>query len=84
MLAQEKEIDALNKKLRGFHVFKGTECDILFDGRLDFDDELLATFDYVVASVHSHFNMSEEEWDSVIRVHREPIDAARGKREVSI
>jgi DNA polymerase (family X) len=58
---QQKEIDALNKKLKGFHVFKGTECDILFDGRLDFDDDLLATFDYVVASVHSHFNLSEEE-----------------------
>jgi DNA polymerase (family 10) len=58
---QQKEIDALNKKLKGFHVFKGTECDILFDGRLDFDDDLLATFDYVVASVHSHFNMTEEE-----------------------
>jgi DNA polymerase (family X) len=58
---QQAQIDALNKKMKGFHVFKGTECDILADGRLDFDDEVLATFDYVVASVHSHFKQSREE-----------------------
>jgi DNA polymerase (family 10) len=58
---QQEEIDALNAKLKGFRVFKGTECDILADGSLDFDDELLATFDYVVASVHTHFGQSQEE-----------------------
>src|SRR5262249_1358185 len=55
---QQHEIDALNKRLKGFKVFKGTECDILADGRLDFDDETLQSFDYVVASVHSHFKQS--------------------------
>jgi DNA polymerase (family 10) len=58
---QWAEADALNKKLKGVHVFKGTECDILPDGSLDFDDDLLAGFDYVVASVHTHFALSEEE-----------------------
>jgi DNA polymerase (family 10) len=58
---QQEEIDRLNKRLTGIHVFKGTECDILPDGSLDFDDDLLATFDYVVASVHSRFSQSEEE-----------------------
>lgn len=58
---QWAEADALNKKLKGFHIFKGTECDILLDGSLDYDDELLAGFDYVVASVHTHFGLSEEE-----------------------
>jgi DNA polymerase (family 10) len=58
---QWKEVDAVNKKLKGVHVFKGTECDILPDGSLDFDDELLAGFDYVVASVHTLFGLSEEE-----------------------
>jgi DNA polymerase (family 10) len=58
---QHKEIDALNAKLKGIHLFKGTEADILADGRVDFDDELLETFDYVVASVHSHFNQPQEE-----------------------
>ncbi len=61
VLRQQAEIDALNARLKGIHLFKGTECDILADGSLDFDDELLATFDYVVASIHSHFGMSEEE-----------------------
>jgi DNA polymerase (family 10) len=58
---QQQEIDALNAKLHGFRVFKGTECDILADGSLDFDDEVLASFDYVVASVHTHFGQSQEE-----------------------
>jgi DNA polymerase (family 10) len=58
---QQAEIDALNAGFKGFRVFKGTECDILPDGSLDYDDDLLATFDYVVASVHSHFGQSAEE-----------------------
>jgi DNA polymerase (family 10) len=58
---QQKKIDALNDKLKGMHLFKGAECDILADGSLDYDDAVLATFDYVVASVHSHFNQSAEE-----------------------
>ncbi len=56
---QQREIDALNARLKGIKLFKGIECDILPDGTLDYDDEVLDTFDYVVASVHSHFNMPE-------------------------
>lgn len=58
---QQKQIDALNEELSGIRLFKGTECDILADGELDFDDHLLATFDYVVASVHTHFQQTREE-----------------------
>ncbi|HXG11984.1 MAG TPA: DNA polymerase/3'-5' exonuclease PolX [Gemmataceae bacterium] len=58
---QQAEIDKLNDRLKGIRLFKGIECDILPDGRLDYDDQLLATFDYVVASVHSHFKQSREE-----------------------
>jgi DNA polymerase (family X) len=58
---QRKEIAALNATQKGFHVFSGTECDILGDGTLDFDDDLLEGFDYVVASVHTLFNQPEEE-----------------------
>ncbi len=55
---QWAEIDALNKAFgRKFRLFKGTECDILPDGSLDYPDDLLDGFDYVVASVHSHFNL---------------------------
>lgn len=56
---QWEEIDALNKKLKGITILKGTECDILEDGSLDYDDELLAGFDYVVASVHTLFGLDE-------------------------
>jgi DNA polymerase (family 10) len=55
-------IDALNRSFGGkFRLFKGTECDILADGSLDYPDELLDGFDYVVASVHSLFGMSRDE-----------------------
>jgi DNA polymerase (family X) len=56
---QHKEIDKLNKELAPFKILKGTECDILFDGSLDYDNEILKTFDYVVASIHQHFKMDE-------------------------
>jgi DNA polymerase (family 10) len=58
---QQKEIDAFNTKHKGFRLFKGTEVDILADGSLDFDDKVLESFDYVVASVHSFFNQPQEE-----------------------
>jgi DNA polymerase (family 10) len=57
---QQKDMDALNAKFTGFRLFKGIECDILEDGSLDYGDEILATFDYVVASVHSYFNQPKE------------------------
>ncbi len=60
VLAQQKEIDELNKKLFPFRIFKGIEVDILSDGALDYDDEVMATFDYVVASIHSNLKMNEE------------------------
>ncbi len=57
---QHKEIDALNQKLKGIYIFKGIEADILPDGSVDMQD-ILDEFDYVVASVHSTFNMPEKE-----------------------
>ncbi|TZF82688.1 DNA polymerase/3'-5' exonuclease PolX [Pedobacter sp. BS3] len=60
VLAQQKEIDELNRELAPFRIFKGIESDILFDGSLDYPDEILATFDFVVASVHSVLKMNEE------------------------
>ncbi len=58
---QQDEMDALNAKLKGIHLFKGIECDILADGALDYEDNVLESFDYVVASVHSLFNQPIEE-----------------------
>jgi DNA polymerase (family 10) len=60
VLQQFAEIDELNKKLAPFVIFKGIESDILNDGALDYPDELLKQFDYVVASVHSNLKMDEE------------------------
>src|SRR6266566_3006124 len=59
---QHEEIDLLNKEYAGrLHILKGIECDILRDGSLDFADDVLATLDFVVASIHSLFNLSPEE-----------------------
>ena len=58
---QQKEIDALNSKAKKFRIFKGTEVDILGDGSLDYSDKVLASFDYVVAAIHSKFKMTEAE-----------------------
>ncbi|QEC53712.1 DNA polymerase (family 10) [Anseongella ginsenosidimutans] len=57
---QQTEIDLLNSKLAPFRIFKGIESDILYDGSLDYNDEILASFDFVVASVHSQLKMTEE------------------------
>ena len=59
--AQQAEIDGWNRARGGkgkkrFRLFKGVESDILPDGRLDYDDATLASFDYVVGSVHSAFS----------------------------
>lgn len=57
---QHASIDALNKKLAPFKIYKSIECDILSDGALDYDDAVLATFDLVIASIHSNLQMTEE------------------------
>jgi DNA polymerase (family 10) len=57
ILRQHEEIDALNNEIQDFKIFKGIEADILPDGSLDYDDEILGRFDFVVASIHSSFNM---------------------------
>lgn len=58
---QHAAIDALRKRMTGITVFKGIESDILVDGALDYPDEVLARFDFVIGSVHSRFNLPEEE-----------------------
>jgi DNA polymerase (family 10) len=70
----QAEIDAVGKHLKGIRLFKGTEVDILADGSLDYDDEVLATFDYVVASVHAHMKMSREDMTArIIKAVRHPM-----------
>lgn len=75
---QQAEIDVLNDEFASddglpFRIFSGIESDILKDGSLDYTDEVLASFDFVVASVHSGFNMSTEEaTERLIRAIRNP------------
>ncbi len=58
--AQHRLVDELNAKLNGFRIFKSIESDILYDGSLDYTNQVLATFDLVIASVHSILKMTEE------------------------
>lgn len=60
VLQQQEEIEHLNRKLDGFRIFKGIESDILNDGSLDYPEEILKKFDFIVASVHSNLKMAEE------------------------
>lgn len=60
VLQQQEEIDNLNEQFNGFHIFKGIESDILYDGSLDYPEEILKRFDFIVASVHSILKMDEE------------------------
>lgn len=60
ILRQLEEIDRLNEGYTDFKIFKGIESDILPDGSLDYDDDILSLFDFVVASVHSNFKMEKD------------------------
>ncbi len=57
---QHRYVDELNEKLKPFRIFKSIECDILNDGRMDYENKILATFDLVIASIHSNIKMDEE------------------------
>ena len=57
VLAQMEEIDALNEKLAPFKILKGIESDILNDGSLDYEEDMLSKFDFIIASVHSNLKM---------------------------
>ncbi len=58
---QADEIDAVNARVEGIRILKGIEADILVDGRLDYDERLLARLDFVIGSIHSRFNLGEKE-----------------------
>jgi DNA polymerase (family X) len=61
LLRQADEIDEVNSRLQGIRVLKGVEADILADGRVDFEEYSLARLDFVIASIHSRFNMGPAE-----------------------
>ncbi|MGB9679794.1 MAG: DNA polymerase/3'-5' exonuclease PolX [Thermoanaerobacteraceae bacterium] len=61
LVRQWEEIDKLNNKYNDIVIFKGIESDILPDGSLDYEEDILKKFDFVIASIHSNFRMSKEE-----------------------
>lgn len=70
---QHREIEKLNEQLAPFRIFKSIECDILNDGSLDYSDDILASFDLVIASVHSNLKMTEEKaMDRLLRAISNP------------
>lgn len=70
---QIREVDKLNRKLKGFTILKGIEVDILKDGALDLPDSTLQQLDVVVASVHSFFDLSREaQTDRIVRAMQNP------------
>ena len=70
---QWEEIDRLNEEMAPFRIFKGIESDILTDGALDYDDDVLAQFDYTVVSVHSQFNLDRNKMTTrIVRAIEHP------------
>jgi len=61
ILRQHEEIDRLQKQWPRIRIFKGIESDILDDGSLDYSEETLDSFDFVIGSIHSRFKMNREE-----------------------
>jgi DNA polymerase (family 10) len=61
LLEQVEKIRKLNDELKNFHVFSSLECDIKSNGKLDIKSEIADKMDYITASVHSGFNMTEDD-----------------------
>jgi DNA polymerase (family 10) len=79
VMKQHAEIDELNKELAPFKIFKGIESDILGDGSLDYPTEVLGSFDFIVASVHSILNMDvKRATDRLIRAISNPYTTILG------
>ena len=77
--AQHQEIDALNQKLAPFKIFRSIESDILNDGNLDYNEQVLNTFDLVIASVHSNLKMTQEKaMERVLAAIRNPYTTILG------
>ncbi|MCH2021316.1 MAG: PHP domain-containing protein [Saprospiraceae bacterium] len=79
VLKQMEEIDQLNKKMAPFRIFKGIESDILYDGSLDYDPEILRKFDFVIASIHSTLRMDKNKaTERLIRAIKNPYTTILG------
>ena len=74
LMKQIEEIDRINEKMKGFQILKGTEVDILSDGKLDLSQKVLEKLDLVVAAVHSGFKQDKERMTKrIIRAIEDPF-----------
>ncbi|MDI6764479.1 MAG: DNA polymerase/3'-5' exonuclease PolX [Thermodesulfobacteriota bacterium] len=74
LIKQMEEIDRLNEKMKGFQILKGTEVDILSDGRLDLSEKVLEKLDIVIAAIHSGFKQDKEKMTKrIIRALENPL-----------
>ncbi|MDI9339065.1 MAG: helix-hairpin-helix domain-containing protein [Sediminibacterium sp.] len=79
VLEQQSEIDRLNAGYTDFTILKGIESDILGDGSLDYPEDVLKTFDFIVASIHSNLKMDEERaTERLIRAIENPYTSILG------
>lgn len=79
ILKKHLEIDKLNEKYPNITILKGVESDIQADGSLDYDEDLLPLFDYVIASVHSNFHLPKDEMTNrIIRAVKNPYTSILG------
>ncbi len=79
LLEQIEKIDAINAENSEFFIFKGIESDILPDGSLDYSDDVLQNLDFVIASVHSGFNMTKPEMtERIVRAVNNPYTKILG------
>ncbi len=79
VISQHEEIDQLNEQWTDFQILKGIEADILPDGNLDYDASVLASFDYVVASVHAGLTMDlEKAMPRVLKAIENPYTSILG------
>ncbi len=79
VIKQWNEIDEIQKKYPNFKIFKGIESDILNDGRLDYEDDILKGFDFIIASVHSNLKMDKEKATSrIIKAVENPYTTILG------
>lgn len=70
---QHDEIDAVNAAAAGFRILKGVEADILPDGRLDYDEETLDRFEFVIGSIHTRFGMTRDQMtERILRAMDDP------------
>jgi len=74
LVKQIEEIDRINEKLKGFQILKGTEVDILTDGKLDFPEKILKKLDIVVAAIHSGFKQDKAKMTKrIVRALKNPF-----------